>query len=56
VRQRGRGGALQARGDRLFEFDRFEDGLGIVVDGRRGDLLDMVRGDGLVNGATLSAL
>ena len=33
------GGVLRARGDRLSEVDRLEDGLGVIEDGRFGDLL-----------------
>ena len=41
------GGVLRARGDRLSEVDRLEDGLGVIEDGRFGDLLDVVREEGL---------
>ena len=41
------GGVLRARGDRLSEVDRLEDGLGVIEDGRLGDLLDVVREEGL---------
>ena len=37
------GGVLRARGDRLSEVDRLEDGLGVIEDGRLGDMLDVVR-------------
>ena len=41
------GGVLRERSDRLSEVDRLEDGLGIIEDGRFGDLLDVVREEGL---------
>ncbi len=41
------GGVLRARGDRLSEVDRLEDGLDVIEDGRLGDLLDVVREEGL---------
>ena len=43
----GSGGVLRARGNRLTEVDRLEDGLGVIEDGRFGDLLDVVREEGL---------
>ncbi len=42
---------MRARGDLLSEVDRLEDGLGGTEDGRLGDLLNVVREEGLGAGA-----
>ena len=47
ARLRGGGAILWARGDRLSDVNRPEDGLGVVEDGRFGDLLNVVREEGL---------
>ncbi len=39
--------SLRVRGDSVSEVDRLEDGLGVIEDGRLGDLLDVVREEGL---------
>ena len=41
------GAILWARGDRLSDVNRPEDGLDVVEDGRFGDLLNVVREEGL---------
>ena len=43
----GRGRPARARGDRLSEVDRLEDGLSFIEDGRFGDLQDVVHEEGL---------